>query len=160
MTRGMNNWVVLALLVGLAGGACSSPDASHTGTEPCDTEEDCSSSGDASLECKTRTLCAVEQTASGLSAALQPVDEFCMRETLPESPSAGIYLICVVNPASELFLIWDGGSRVLEMAGWTHSGYGGGNIKSTLNEQDELRCQDARGFALEQASGQPAGCSS
>jgi len=67
-------------------------------------------------------------------------------ELYPEHPSAGLTQVCLVSPASELYLATLGDSTELATPGWTVSAYGNGVFPGTLSEQDVARCFDA--FAL------------
>lgn len=75
--------------------------------------------------------------------------ELCFRNILPpgSKPSAGLYSVCNVNAAGELYLSMFAGDTYIGSDGWTHSSYGGGNITSTLSAADEARCAAAKDAA-------------
>jgi hypothetical protein len=70
-----------------------------------------------------------------------PIPALCVRETLPEAPSSGLYPICLVSPGGELFAALIGGSKVVEGEGWTSSSYG--LVDSSLSQDNEERCRQA-----------------
>jgi hypothetical protein len=103
----------------------------------------CGGSGDepGPLECSDRPACQVDPAATtGQAATLQ---RFCTREKWPTHPSAGLWPACVVDPGGRLYLLWLGGSQIVEMPGWTHDAYGGPTIDATARGDDLVRCQNA-----------------
>jgi hypothetical protein len=106
------------------------------------------------ISCQTRSVCVVSEGAGGLTLSSREVDDFCTGELLPEGPSAGVYSVCLVNAQGETLLTTLGGSQSVEAQGLTHSGYGGGNIQSTLDADHEQLCAEARLLQAGAFSGQ------
>jgi len=103
------------------------------------------SSGSASDQptpsCKGLSGYAYEEDLSCFYGLSDISNTLCIRDTLPETPSSGLYPVCLVSPGGGLYAAQVGGSKVVEGSGWSHSAYG--LVASTLSEAHEARCTKA-----------------
>jgi hypothetical protein len=143
-----------SLLLPLVITACHGPDSGGTVVvpdkdAPLDTAQ--SRTGDTPpdggeqpgpIGCGDHAACKITfgNTASGTPTK---VANFCTREKWPTHASAGLWPACVVDPDGTVYLMYLGGSQLIEMAGWTHGGYGGPTIESTLTPANLDRCRTA-----------------
>jgi hypothetical protein len=67
----------------------------------------------------------------------------CAQEKYPENPSAGLYSVCLVDPAAAVFVAIINGSSEVVGDGWTHTGYGNGLIPATVTGEAVQKCTDA-----------------
>jgi hypothetical protein len=103
----------------------------------------CGDAGDEAgpLVCADRPVCQVDLAAA--TAHPQTLRDFCTREKWPSHASTGLWPACVVDPDGRLYLLWLGGSQLVDMPGWTHDAYGGPTIEASADAGDLARCRQA-----------------
>ncbi len=130
----------LALLLG-AGPACD-----DTSTSPTDAASDVApdtSEAEGPVVCSTWSMCRFKSAGGQLKTQTAAVPNFCSHQKWPTHPSAGLYEICLVDPAGNGYIATIGGSVLIDMPGWTHSAYGGVVIPSTLTPAGTTLCNQA-----------------
>ncbi len=124
----MKWWTGMWMVVGLG---CGCGGEGSSGSE----------SDQPSTRCKGLSGYAYEEDPGCFGKLSDFPNTICLRETLPETPSSGLYPVCLVSPDGDLFAAQVGGSKVVEGSDWSHCAYG--LVASTLSEADEVRCNKA-----------------
>lgn len=140
-----------ALLLAVVGCASSSPpeNAAPTPDARAEDSREAGQAGEAGgaeepgpISCSDRPAC---QVAVGDKVTWQPatVSRFCSRERWPTHASSGLWPACLIDQAGTVYLMWLGGSELIEMPGWTHGPYGGPTIDGTTSAADGEKCKTA-----------------
>lgn len=118
------------------------------------------SDAEGPVMCSVTSLCRFTSKEGRLEARMASVPNFCTHQKWPNSASAGLYEVCIVDPQGVAYRMMIGGSVLIDMPGWTHSAYGGVVIPSTLAPAGTALCnQISSSFAFNQCPAPNAGVS-
>ena len=124
----MKWWTGMLMVVGLGGGCGGEGSSGSEAAQP-------------SPSCGGLSGYAYEEDPGCFHGLSEIPSAICLRETLPETPSSGLYPVCLVSPGGDLYAAQVGGSKAVDGSGWSHSAYG--LVASTLSEAHEARCTKA-----------------